>query len=131
MLPKIYSVDLVVAEAPYTFGLNSTDDGASWGDLMNASRVYTRWLREFRRLTSASNGAAWVFNSWRSFPTLARGANEAGWPINSLLVWDKVRMGAGTLRGLRWWMCRKKPTDLSGRVRRPLSDQALFGSRIS
>jgi site-specific DNA-methyltransferase (adenine-specific) len=31
----------------------------------------------------------------------SRGASEAGWPITSLLVWDKVRMGAGPLRGLR------------------------------
>jgi len=101
LLPDLTSVDLIIADVPYSFGLNSTDDGASWGDLMNASQIYTRWLREFQRLTTASNGAAWVFNSWRSFPTLARGANEARWPIISLLVWDKVRMGAGTLRGLR------------------------------
>jgi site-specific DNA-methyltransferase (adenine-specific) len=100
LLPSL-SADLIVADVPYSFGLNSTDDGASWGDLMNASRVYTSWLREFRRITQAGQGAAWVFNSWRSFPVLARGANEAGWPITSLLVWDKVRMGAGPLRGLR------------------------------
>lgn len=101
LLPQITSADLIVADVPYSFGLNSTEEGATWGDLMNASQVYTRWLREFRRLTEASNGAAWVFNSWRSFPVLARGANEARWPITSLLVWDKVRMGAGPLRGLR------------------------------
>jgi site-specific DNA-methyltransferase (adenine-specific) len=98
--PKIPSADLVVADVPYSFGLNSTDDGASWGDLMNAAHVYTRWLREFHRITKPG-GAAWVFNSWRSFPVLARGATDARWPITSLLVWDKVRMGAGTLRGLR------------------------------
>lgn len=101
LLPLMAEFDLIVADVPYSFGLNSTDDGASWGDLMNASTIYTNWLREFRRLTAANNGAAWVFNSWRSFPVLARGANDARWPITSLLVWDKVRMGAGTLRGLR------------------------------
>jgi site-specific DNA-methyltransferase (adenine-specific) len=101
LLPEISSADLIVADVPYSFGLNSTEEGASWGDLMNASHVYMRWLREFRRITEASAGAAWVFNSWRSFPVLARGATEAGWPITSLLIWDKVRMGAGPLRGLR------------------------------
>lgn len=101
LLPQIEAVDLIVADLPYSFGLNSTDKGASWGDLMNAAIVYRDWLREFRRLTADRQGAAWVFNSWRSFPVLARGANDAPWPITSLMVWDKVRMGAGPLRGLR------------------------------
>jgi len=39
-----------------------------------------------------------VFNSWRSFPALARGAYEARWPIQWLLVWDKQRIGTG----MRW-----------------------------
>lgn len=101
ILPTLPDVDLIVADVPYSFGLNSQDNGASWGDLMNAAQVYSGWLREFRRLTAASKGAAWVFNSWRSFPVLARGANDAQWPITSLMVWDKGRMGAGPLRGLR------------------------------
>ncbi|HMV46535.1 MAG TPA: site-specific DNA-methyltransferase [Blastocatellia bacterium] len=101
LLPAMPDVDLIVADVPYSFGLNSTDDGASWGDLMNAAQVYAGWLRQFRRLTATKNGAAWVFNSWRSFPVLARGANDARWPITSLMVWDKGRMGAGPLRGLR------------------------------
>jgi hypothetical protein len=58
LLPEIPSADLVVADIPYSFGLNSTEEGASWGDLMNASHVYTRWLPEFRRITKASDGAA-------------------------------------------------------------------------
>jgi site-specific DNA-methyltransferase (adenine-specific) len=101
LFSKIPSADLIIADVPYSFGLNSTEEGASWCDLMNASHVFTRWLREFYRITKASSGAAWVFNSWRSFPILARGATDARWPITSLLVWDKVRMGAGPLRGLR------------------------------
>lgn len=101
LLSSLPDVDLIVADVPYSFGLNSTDEGASWGDLMNAAQVYAGWLREFRRLTTTNKGAAWVFNSWRSFPILARGASEAHWPITSLMVWDKGRMGAGPLRGLR------------------------------
>lgn len=101
VLPSLPDVQLIIADVPYSFGLNSQDNGASWGDLMNAAQVYNGWLREFRRLTAAQKGAAWVFNSWRSFPVLARGANDAQWPITSLMVWDKGRMGAGPLRGLR------------------------------
>ena len=101
LLTQIAQASLIIADVPYSFGLNSTDDGASWGDLMNAATVYATWLREFRRLTENSNGAAWVFNSWRSQPVLSRAAYEIRWPITSMLIWDKMRMGTGSLRGLR------------------------------
>lgn len=101
LFPKLAHVGLVIADVPYTFGLNSTDEGASWGDLMNAAKIYAGWLKEFRRLTAHLKGAAWVFNSWRSQPVLSRAAYEVRWPIASMLIWDKVRMGTGSLRGLR------------------------------
>ena len=101
LLPHLPPADLIVADVPYSFGLNSTDEGASWGDLMNAALVYAGWLREFRRITETQQGAAWVFNSWRSQPVLSRAAHEARWPITSMLIWDKMRMGTGPLRGLR------------------------------
>lgn len=101
LLPHLTAADLIVADVPYSFGLNSTDAGASWGDLMNAALVYANWLREFRRLTHSRHGAAWVFNSWRSQPVLCRAAYEARWPITSMLIWDKGRLGTGSLRGLR------------------------------
>jgi hypothetical protein len=103
VLPQIKAADLVVTDPPYVVGLASSaqDSGKveGWADLMNAATWYGWWLREGRRLT-APGGAAWVFNSWRSFPALARGAWEARWPIESLLVWDKQAVGTGT-RGLR------------------------------
>lgn len=100
-LTQLPAADLIIADVPYSFGLNSTDDGAGWGDLMNAATIYANWLREFRRLTEGQHGAAWVFNSWRSQPVLSRAAYEARWPIASILVWDKMRLGTGSLRGLR------------------------------
>jgi site-specific DNA-methyltransferase (adenine-specific) len=104
VLPKMLSVDLVVTDPPYTFGLASTfqeGKAGSWGDMMNNARWYTSWLRDLHRLTEARQGAVWVFNSWRSFPVLARAAMEARWPIESLMVWDKQWIGPGGQRGLR------------------------------
>jgi DNA modification methylase len=103
ILPRIRAADLVVTDPPYVVGLASsvqeTSKVGGWADLMNAATWYGSWLAECGRLTAPS-GAAWVFNSWRSFPALARGAWEARWPIQSLLVWDKQSIGTG-LRGLR------------------------------
>lgn len=105
ILPHLSSVDLVIADPPYTFGLASTHADSTkaggWGDLMNGARWYADWLRECSRLTTVKQGAVWVFNSWRSFPVLARAASLTQWPIESLLVWDKCWIGPGGQRGLR------------------------------
>jgi site-specific DNA-methyltransferase (adenine-specific) len=104
VLADLQSVDLVVTDPPYTFGLASTfseGKAGSWGDMMNNAHWYASWLRECFRLTSARSGAAWVFNSWRSFPVLARAAMEAQWPVESLMIWDKEWIGPGGQRGLR------------------------------
>lgn len=104
IMPTLSGVSMVVTDPPYVFGLASTfDEGKAggWGDMMNAASIYAGWLREFWRLVRGGAGCAWVFNSWRSFPVLARGAHEAQWPIESLLIWDKERIGPGGMRGLR------------------------------
>lgn len=101
VLPEMRPVDLIVADPPYTFGLASTkyeSAAGSWGDLMNNAHWYAAWLRELRRIT---RGSAWVFNTWRSFPVLARAAFQAGWPIDSLLIWDKGNNGPGDMGRLR------------------------------
>jgi len=104
LLPECESVDLVVTDPPYVLGIASTSkerESGGWGDLMNAARWYADVLGEFSRLTVNSQGAAWVFNSWRSFPVLARASHISHWPIESLLVWDKKTIGPGGPRGLR------------------------------
>jgi DNA modification methylase len=104
ILPAMGSFDLVVTDPPYSFGMASTAQegkSGSWADLMNAAAWYASWLAECRRITANRSGAAWVFNSWRSFPILARAAYEVGWGIESLLVWDKQWIGPGGMRGLR------------------------------
>jgi len=104
-MADLVSIDLVVTDPPYVFGIASTGQdwkaGGGWGDLMNSASFYAALLVEFRRLLANQRGAAWVFNSWRSFPVLARASYEARWPIESLLVWDKVWIGPGGHRGLR------------------------------
>lgn len=104
VLPSLASVRLVVTDPPYVFGIASTSQegkAGGWGDLMNSASFYAGLLSEFRRLTENARGAAWVFNSWRSFPVLARAAYEARWPIESLMVWDKEWIGPGGPNGLR------------------------------
>ena len=92
ILPELDAVDLTITDPPYVFGLASTfqeGKAGGWGDLMNNAHWYTAWMKECRDLMQNKNGAMWVFNSWRSFPILARAAYEANWAITSLLVWDK------------------------------------------
>lgn len=105
ILPTIGGADLIVTDPPYTFGIASTGNTATksghWGDLMNSAYWYAAWIREAYRLTVNRQGAAWIFNSWRSFPILTRAAYMAEWGIESLLVWDKECIGPGGTRGLR------------------------------
>jgi site-specific DNA-methyltransferase (adenine-specific) len=104
VMPDLVGVGLVVTDPPYVFGLASTAQegkAGGWGDMMNSATFYASVLRDVRRLFAGRTGAAWVCNSWRSFPVLARAAFEARWPIESLLVWDKVGIGPGGPRGLR------------------------------
>lgn len=104
VLPELKAVDLVIADPPYSFGLASSfqeDKAGGWADLMNAARWYASWLMECSRLTANRSVAAWVFNSWRSYPILARAAYEVSWAIESLLVWDKECIGQGGPHGLR------------------------------
>jgi len=104
ILPTIPTARLIVTDPPYSFGLASTQQegkAGGWGDLMNNAHWYALWLTEAKRITANRSGAAWVFNSWRSFPTLARAAYSSRWPITSLLVWDKQWIGPGGQQGLR------------------------------
>lgn len=104
ILPTLGGIGLVVTDPPYVFGIASTANetkAGGWGDLMNSASFYASWIRECRKLIDAKQGAMWCFNSWRSFPVLARASYEAQWPIESLLVWDKEWIGPGGQRGLR------------------------------
>lgn len=104
ILPEIGGVRLCITDPPYVFGIASTAQegkAGGWGDLMNSAAWYAIVLAEIRRVTANRAGAAWVFNSWRSFPVLARAAYEARWPVTSLLVWDKDWIGPGGSVGLR------------------------------
>jgi DNA modification methylase len=104
LLCQLPSVRLVVTDPPYVFGIASTAQegkAGGWGDLMNSAVWYELWLTECRRLTAMQQGAVWVFNSWRSFPVLARAAYGISWPVESLMVWDKDWIGPGGQRGLR------------------------------
>jgi len=106
VLPELRgeNFDLVVADPPYTTGISSfgeSSKASGWGDIMNSAHFNAAWLRECRRLLENKQGAAWVFNSWRALPILARASYEIEWAILSLLVWDKECIGPGGVQGLR------------------------------
>lgn len=104
ILPGLSPVNLTVTDPPYVFGLGSTaKEGkvGTWGDMMNAARWYASWIRLCKRLTESRQGAAWIFNSWRSSPILYRAALLAEWQVLSQLIWDKQWIGPGGVRGLR------------------------------
>lgn len=104
VMPDLVGVGLVVTDPPYVFGLASTAQegkAGGWGDMMNNATFYASLLTSFRALFCGRTGAAWVCNSWRSLPVLARASYEARWPIESLLIWDKIGIGPGGPRGLR------------------------------
>lgn len=96
--------DLVIADPPYTTGIASFGENSKasgWGDIMNSAHFNASWLRECRRILEGKQGAAWVFNSWRSLPILLRASYEISWAVKSVLVWDKDRIGPGGPQGLR------------------------------
>ena len=104
VIPELTGVRCIVTDPPYVFGLASTSQegkAGGWGDLMNNAAFFAALLADFRRLIGGYPGVVWMFNSWRSFPVIARAAYEARWPIESLMVWDKEWIGPGGQNGLR------------------------------
>ena len=101
ILPSMPSVDLVIADPPYTLGLQSNMKTQGWGDLMNGAMFYEWLLERARKLPINTQGAAWIFNAWRGLPVLMKASYAVEWPITSLLVWDKQWIGPGGQQGLR------------------------------
>ena len=104
IMPELPAVDMVIADPPYSFGLASTmheGKAGSWTDMMNASRWFADWLSLAREKLKHRDAALWCFNSWRTFPILAKAATDIRWPIVSLLVWGKNWIGPGGSVGLR------------------------------
>ena len=101
ILPRLPSVDLVIADPPYTLTMASSIKTSGWGDMMNSAVFYGQILQRTRKLTENKQGAVWVFNNWRGLPVLQKAAYDVEWRIESLLIWDKQWIGPGGSRGLR------------------------------
>ena len=103
VLSTLVSVDAVITDPPYVIPAysNGLKSGGGWGDVLNASFFYHALLTEAKRLTKQSNGAAWVFNSWRGLPALLKAGYMSQWKPESCLVWDKDWIGPGGVQGLR------------------------------
>lgn len=95
-------VSAVVTDPPYMINTKSDGNGKlnPWSDYCNGAHWYTAWIRKVREHLKP-DGCLWTCMSWRSFVTFQKAACDAGWPIESLLVWDKQRIGPGGLKGLR------------------------------
>ncbi|MCP4746190.1 MAG: site-specific DNA-methyltransferase, partial [Desulfobacteraceae bacterium] len=96
------SLDLVIADPPYFFSMASdhTKKINPWMDLMNGASWYAEWFGLALKALK-SNGALWSFCNWRTLPVIIRAAMKIDRKVESVLVWDKDRLGIGTLKGLR------------------------------
>lgn len=97
------SIDLMVVDPPFTFGLGSSINNTkldNWTDLLNGSHFFSEVWRESKRILRRNSGM-WVFNSWRSLPCLMKSLSMNELKIESLLVWYKNWIGPGGPKGLR------------------------------
>lgn len=96
------SVDMVLCDPPYM--INTKSDGSGklnpWTDYMNAAYWYKEWFSQVRRILKPT-GCFWTFLNWRSFATFQKAACDLRWPIESCLIWDKLRIGPSGPKGLR------------------------------
>jgi len=105
VLPSLsVNASMVITDPPYITGVASFGENtcaSGWGDVMHSAGFYAQVLGESKRLTAQEQGCAWIFNSWRSMPIMARASYLAQWAITSMLIWDKEWIGASGPRGLR------------------------------
>lgn len=104
LLEEMESTHIVYADLPYAMPLSSWKGKAgltAWSNYMNAAVFYGATLRHFKRLTDEQQGAVWHTTYWRWYPALAKASLDIEWDIESLLVWDMEKFGAGGTKGLR------------------------------
>jgi DNA modification methylase len=99
------SIDAVITDPPYMLGAASARKSANkaigWADVNNASYWYAQWFAEVWR-TMKETAPFWVFGNWRSFPVYQCAASKVpGMSVISVLVWDRLWPGVGSMRGLR------------------------------
>ena len=97
------SVDLVVTDPPFTFGLGSSITNTkldNWSDLLNGSHFFKEIFNEIKRICRL-NAGIWISNSWRSLPCIIKALCESNLKIESVLVWNKDWIGPGGCKGLR------------------------------
>ena len=84
---KDNSVDLVVTDPPFSFGVASSITNSkidNWTDLMNGSHFFKDLIIELKRVCKVDS-AIWIFNSWKSYPCLLKAICMADSKIESLL----------------------------------------------
>lgn len=97
------SVQLVIADPPYTLGLMSSINkqlSGIWCDVENTAQFFGNFAKEAKRLLKPT-GAAICFCNWRGLPSVIRGFDLAGMQPSDVVVWDKEWIGHGGKKTFR------------------------------
>ena len=102
ILPTLNKVDAVITVPPYNF--STSQNGVKhelWADAVNTAFWFSELLKREIALFNPQGGTIWQFLNWKTFITIQKAVFDVGQKINSVLVWDKGRIGPGGLIGLR------------------------------
>jgi len=93
---------LFATDPPYQLSTSSSYAAKlnPWADMCNSAFWFAELFRIYLRLLK-NDGAIWQFLNWRSLPTIQKAAFDAEVKIDSLMVWDKIWIGPGGMKGLR------------------------------
>jgi site-specific DNA-methyltransferase (adenine-specific)/modification methylase len=91
----------IIADPPYVMSLRSDGAGRlNWADYVNYAYWFAGWI-SIARTRLEPDGCLWVFLNWRSVAIFQKVSFDINWSIESMLVWNKCRIGPSTAKGLR------------------------------
>ncbi len=96
ILPKFHSqeFDLIITDPPYSVGVNSSGQRASYGDNSVIKPFLTIIGKELFRVARI-NGAIYINTDWRTYPIWWDCLSQIK-PLTNLIVWDYEWIKAGS-----------------------------------
>jgi DNA modification methylase len=102
ILPRLGAVNAVITDPPYTLSTASSGTKNTFlADITNTAYFFADILKKEAGLLTGGGGVIWQFCNWKTLPALQKAAFDNDMKIESVLVWDKGLLGAGSLAGLR------------------------------